>query len=208
MMLSLEHVKYVYGEREISYPNWSIERSHHALILGNSGSGKTTLLHLIGGLMKVSSGKLEVAGMELSKIKNGELDRFRGNNIGIVFQRPHLVKSLTVKENLMLARSLAGLSSDGSIAESILTKLDILELKNRKVHQISQGQAQRVAIARAIINEPKLLLADEPTASLDDENCSRVIKLLKKQAEETNTTLIVATHDHRIKGEFKNSLSL
>ena len=90
----------------------------------------------------------------------------------------------------------------------VLSQLGILDLANRKVHQISQGQAQRVSIARAVINSPKLLLADEPTASLDDENCKKVIDLLKSQAEETGATLIVATHDHRVKNEFENQLTL
>ena len=208
MMLNLAQVRYSYGEREISYPNWTIDKAGHSLILGNSGSGKTTLLHLIGGLMKVAEGTLEVAGQELAKMKNRELDKFRGNYIGIIFQRPHLVRSLTVKENLMLAQSLAGSKAVDTKVEATLAKLDIFELKNRKVHQISQGQAQRVSIARAIINEPKLLLADEPTASLDDENCRRVINLLKKQAEEADMTLIVATHDLRVKSAFENHLSL
>ena len=172
-MLYLKEVKYAFREKEISYPDWSVEKTDHSLILGNSGSGKTTLLHLIGGLIKVSKGRLEVAGQEISKMNGNELDRFRRHNIGIVFQRPHLVHSLTIKENLLLAQSLAGFTANGAKAERTLSKLDIIDLKDRKVHQISQGQAQRVSIARAIINEPKLLLADEPTANLDDENCDR-----------------------------------
>jgi len=207
-MLSLKSVKYSFGEQAIQYPDWEILEAEHSLILGNSGSGKTTLLHLIAGLMKVSEGKLEVNGQELAALKNNELDKFRGNNIGIIFQRPHLVRSLTVKENLMLAQTLSGHKSSSAKAEEVLEKLDIADLKDRKVHQISQGQAQRVSIARAVINEPKLLLADEPTASLDDENCARVSQLLKKQAKETNTTLIVATHDQRLKEAFENQLVL
>ena len=207
-MLSLKQVKYSFGAREIAYPDWAISYGDHSLILGNSGSGKTTLLHLIGGLMKVSMGTLEVDGKDLSSLKSHELDKFRGKHIGIIFQRPHLVRSLTVKENLLLAQSLGGTKANALKVESTLAKLDILELKDRKVHQISQGQSQRVSIARAVINEPKLLLADEPTASLDDENCGRVIQLLKEQAADTGATLIVATHDQRVKGEFENSLSL
>ncbi|WP_425392689.1 ABC transporter ATP-binding protein [Ekhidna sp.] len=208
-MLKIRGLKHTYdGEALISYPDWEVEEGNHGIILGNSGCGKTTLLHLIGGLMPPKEGELEVAGEKLSEKSNTRLDRFRGENIGIVFQKPHLVKSLTVKENLILSQYLGRKRTDGKRAEAVLERLSIKELANRKIHQISQGQAQRVSIARAVINNPKLLLADEPTASLDDENCQKVVGLLKAQAEETGATLIVATHDHRVKNEFKNQLTL
>ncbi len=207
-MLNVEKVGYSYGEKEILYPDWKVSDTSEALILGGSGSGKTTLLHLIGGLMKVKRGHLSIAGEELSKMKNSELDRFRANNIGIIFQRPHLVKSLSVSENLLLAQKLAGGEKKTANVNETLDQLGILDLVKHKTHQLSQGQAQRVAIARAVLNKPKLLLADEPTASLDDDNCQKVITLLKDQSKVFDTTLIVATHDQRIKAEFKNHLSL
>lgn len=208
-MLKIQGLKHSYdGKAMISYPDWEVKEGNHAIILGNSGCGKTTLLHLIGGLMPPSEGFLEVSGENLVQKSNAKLDRFRGENIGIVFQKPHLVRSLTVKENLTLSQYLAHKKIDGKRAQEVLDHLGVGELANRKVHQISQGQAQRVAIGRAVINKPKLLLADEPTASLDDENCQKVIDLLKSQAEETGATLIVATHDHRVKSEFQNQLAL
>lgn len=208
-MLNIKALKHSYdGQTMISYPDWKVDAGNHAIILGNSGCGKTTLLHLIGGLMPPREGLLEVAGENLRNKSGAKLDRFRGKNIGIVFQKPHLVRSLTVKENLTLSQYLGQKKTDNKRAEDVLSQLGIQELANRKVHQISQGQAQRVSIARAVINSPKLLLADEPTASLDDENCKKVIDLLKSQAEETGATLIVATHDHRVKNEFKNQLEL
>ncbi|MEQ8628353.1 ATP-binding cassette domain-containing protein [Ekhidna sp.] len=208
-MLKIQGLKHSYdGKAMISYPDWEVKEGNHAIILGNSGCGKTTLLHLIGGLMPPSEGVLEVSGENLVQKSNAKLDRFRGENIGIVFQKPHLVRSLTVKENLTLSQYLAHKKIDVKRAQEVLTHLGVGELANRKVHQISQGQAQRVAIGRAVINKPKLLLADEPTASLDDENCQKVIDLLKSQAEETGATLIVATHDHRVKSEFQNQLAL
>lgn len=158
--------------------------------------------------MAPKEGSLEVSGENLSGKSKSKLDRFRGENIGIVFQKPHLVRSLSVKENLTLSQYLGQKKTDSKRADEVLKRLGIKELANRKIHQISQGQAQRVSIARAVINSPKLLLADEPTASLDDENCKKVIDLLKSQAEETGATLIVATHDHRVKSEFKNQLAL
>lgn len=207
-MLSLHNVEYSYGDKVLSYPDWQIQKADHGLILGHSGSGKTTLLHLMGGLMRISGGTLEVAGQELSKLSNTELDQFRGSQIGIIFQRPHLVKSLSVKENLLLAQSLAKQKAVPKETEALLAALDISSIQNRKVHQISEGQAQRVSIARAIVNSPSLLLADEPTASLDDENCHRVINLLKNLSEQRGTTLVVATHDHRVKDAFTNPLYL
>lgn len=207
-MLQINNLQHSYGDTSISYPDWEVEEGNHALILGNSGCGKTTLLHLIGGLMQPSAGSLRIAGQDLSQISSRKLDHFRGENIGIIFQRPHLVRSLTVKENLLLAQLLGKRKTTGKLAEETLDQLGILSLKDRKIHQISQGQAQRVSIARAVINKPKLLLADEPTASLDDENCERVIELLKSQAGQTGSTLIVATHDQRVKSEFQNQLTL
>lgn len=208
-MLQIKGLMHSYdGNSLIEYPDWNVEKGNHAIILGNSGCGKTTLLHLIGGLMPPKEGSLEVAGENLCKMSNTGLDRFRGKNIGIVFQKPHLVRSLTVRENLTLSQYLGQKKTDKKRIDEVLGRLGIKELANRKIYQISQGQAQRVSIARAVINAPKLLLADEPTASLDDENCKKVIDLLKSQAEETGATLIVATHDLRVKSEFKNQLAL
>ena len=205
-MLNIKALKHSYDDQsKINYPDWKVSKGHHAIILGSSGCGKTTLLHLIGGLMKPNEGTLEVAGENLSNKSDSKLDRFRGENIGIVFQKPHLVRSLTVKENIVLSQYLGKKKTDNERVNQVLSQLGIQDLANRKVHQISQGQAQRVSIARAVINSPKLLLADEPTASLDDENCKKVIDLLKSQAEETGATLIVATHDHRVKNEFETS---
>lgn len=207
-MLRINSLKHRYGETTISYPDWEVAQGDHSVILGNSGCGKTTLLHLIGGLMPPAEGKLEIAGEDLSQKRKSKLDRFRGENIGIIFQKPHLVRSLSVKENLLLSQLLGKRKTKGSEVDSVLESLGIVDLKHRKVHQISQGQAQRVSIGRAIINHPKLLLADEPTASLDDENCEKVVTLLKSQAENTGATLVMATHDQRVKSEFENRLML
>ena len=208
-MLKINNLSHSYDqESTMSYPDWEVSSGHHGLIIGNSGCGKTTLLHLIGGLMPPTNGSIEIDGDILNEKASNSLDRYRGENIGIVFQKPHLIRSLTVQENLSLAQYLAHKKQDTSRIKEVLGGLGITELAKRKIHQISQGQAQRVSIARAVINMPKLLLADEPTASLDDENCKKAIDLLKSQAETTSATLIVATHDHRVKNEFQNHLNL
>lgn len=207
-MLHLDRPGYFFEETTLEYPEFEIDAGEHTLILGNSGSGKTTLLHLIGGLMKSSTGDIVIDGISLRKMSESQLDKFRARNIGIVFQKPHLIASLTIQENLRLARYLAGAKEDRAKTKDLLEDLGILDLKDRKVYQISQGQAQRVSIARALINGPRLLLADEPTASLDDESCTRVINLLQEQAEKYQSTLVIATHDQRVKGNFKRGLSL
>ncbi len=208
-MLKIKNLTHSYdNQNTITYPDWEVGIGHHGMIMGKSGCGKTTLLHLIGGLMSPTSGMVEVEGDNLAEKSNAKRDRFRGEYIGIVFQKPHLVRSLSVQENLFLTQYLGHKKQDHKRVKKVLENLGINSLAKRKVHQISQGQAQRVSIARAVINSPGLLLADEPTASLDDENCQKVIDLLRSQAETTGATLIVATHDHRAKNEFKNQLNL
>lgn len=208
-MLSIKSLTHTYsGGSAIHYPDWEVEKRNHSMILGGSGSGKTTLLHLIGGLLKPRKGSIQLAGTDLTSLSAQALDHFRGQQIGIVFQKPHLISSLSILDNLLLSQYLGRKKIEKKDAVAVLEQLDIAELKSRKIHQISQGQAQRVSIARALLNKPKLLLADEPTASLDDVNCGKVISLLKKQAESSDSTLIVATHDQRVKSEFKNTLAL
>ena len=177
------------------------------LIIGSSGIGKTTLLHLLAGLLESNSGSINLYGQDISKLTQHQIDKFRGQNIGIVFQKPHFVNSLTVKENLQLAQYLGNKKDQNRIVD-ILSSLDILDKENKKPKKLSQGEKQRASIAMAIVNSPKLILADEPTSSLDDENCDRVIKLLKKQASEFKAQLIVITHDNRLKKHFKKSIKL
>ena len=190
-----------------NFQNIDLKSTENLLIIGNSGVGKTTLMHLLAGLLKSNSGSIKLFDKELSQLSSHQLDRFRKNNIGIVFQRPHFVNSLTVKENLQLAQYIAN-KNDNNRIESILKNLNIFDKSNKKTNQLSQGEKQRASIALAIVNSPKLILADEPTSSLDDTNCSKVIKLLKKQATDFGAQLIVITHDSRLKEHFKKSIEL
>ncbi len=135
-------------------------------------------------------------------------DQFRGRNIGIIFQRPHLIKSLTIAENLLLAQSFAKLPEDRNRVKEVLASLDIADKINSYPSELSQGQLQRVSIARAVINKPALLIADEPTSSLDDKNTAAVLQLLIQQSEINQATLIVATHDKRVKDAFTNTYEL
>ena len=207
-MIKTKEVKFNYDNQVFfDFPDIKLKSGENLLIIGNSGIGKTTLLHLLAGLLKLNSGSIELFGKELRKLSSYQLDRFRKNNIGIIFQRPHFVNSLTVKENLQLAQYIAD-KRDNNRIESILKNLNILDKSNKITNQLSQGEKQRASIALAIVNSPKLILADEPTSSLDDSNCSNVIKLLKKQATEFGAQLIVITHDSRLKKHFKKSIEL
>ncbi|NOS57177.1 MAG: ATP-binding cassette domain-containing protein [Cyclobacteriaceae bacterium] len=193
---------------EIVFPDLAVERGESFLLLGNSGSGKTTLLHLLGGLLRPLTGKIEIEKIDIASLSETELDRMRGRQIGFVFQRNHLISALTVKNNLLLAPFLAGEKQHEERVDLVLDELGLREKKNAMIFELSQGQAQRVAIARAIINKPSLILADEPTSALDDKNCDQVIELLNKVAMENNAALIVATHDHRLKSRLTKQIIL
>ena len=207
-MIITKEVEFNYDNQIFfNFQNIDLKSTENLLIIGDSGVGKTTLMHLLAGLLKSNSGSIKLFDKELSQLSSHQLDRFRKNNIGIVFQRPHFVNSLTVKENLQLAQYIAN-KNDNNRIESILKNLNIFDKSNKKTNQLSQGEKQRASIALAIVNSPKLILADEPTSSLDDTNCSKVIKLLKKQATDFGAQLIVITHDSRLKKHFKKSIEL
>jgi ABC-type lipoprotein export system ATPase subunit len=183
----------------LTFPDFTIGKGEHCLLVGESGSGKTTLLHLLGGLLRGYGGKLKIEGAELNTLSEASLDRFRGKTIGFVFQRNHLIQSLTVEKNLLLSAYLAKASVDQARITKILNELGLTEKRKSQVTELSQGQAQRVAIARAVLNQPPIILADEPTSSLDDKNCDRVINLLLAAANTNGAALVVATHDQRLK---------
>ena len=206
-MLETKSLRFKYDDESVlSFPDIKTSKEN-LLILGASGVGKTTFLHLLSGLLKPLEGEIDLIGTPISKLTMSEMDRFRGKNIGIVFQKPHFINSLTVKENLQLAQYISK-KIDKTRISSLLESLGIEDKANKKTLNLSQGEKQRVAIALAIVNSPKLILADEPTSSLDDLNCNKVINLLKNQAAKYKAKLIIITHDYRLKKHFKNTLSL
>lgn len=186
----------------LRFPDWNVGRGEQWLLLGESGSGKTTLLHMLGGLLRPSAGRVAVNEVDLHGLATRQLDRFRGKHIGIVFQQPHLIRSLTVEENLALAQSFVGEAKDPLRIGEVLNALDMDHKRGSYPQQLSQGQAQRVGIARALMNRPALLLADEPTSSLDNRNADTVIRLLSELAASEGSTLIISTHDDRVKEAF------
>lgn len=190
------------------FPDISCQSKDILLILGSSGVGKTTLLHLLGGILTTQEGAVLIDDMEVNKLSGSAADKFRGKNIGIIFQQNHFVDALTVIENVMLAQSLAGRSTDKSEAKLLLDRLNIGDKANQSIKNLSQGEKQRVAIARALINQPKLILADEPTSALDDVNCDEVLQLLHEQAKAAGSALVIVTHDTRLKDKITNRVIL
>ena len=206
-MIETKSLEFSYDSSFVfKFPDIKLKSNENLLVLGNSGIGKSTLLHNLAGILRPKSGSIKIFDQDISKLSELELDKFRGQNIGIIFQRSHFVNSLSVGENLELAQFL-GRNKKGNIKET-LDSLKILDKINKKPKELSQGERQRASIALAIINSPKLILADEPTSSLDDTNCSNVIKILKEQALKYQAQLIVITHDSRLKKHFKKSISL
>jgi putative ABC transport system ATP-binding protein len=199
-MLRTTNLQFAYGTAEpIKFPDIDAPQGSTLLLQGNSGSGKSTLLALACGLLGASSGAMEVAGQDLNALHGAARDAWRGRKVGFVPQRLHLSESLTVQGNLGLAFYAAGVPLDDAKIHQALKALGVDKLAQRRPSQLSGGQAQRVALARAVLLSPKIILADEPTASLDDEAASQALELLAQCAHACNATLVLATHDARVK---------
>ena len=168
------------------------------LLRGNSGSGKSTWLALAAGLLTATGGEVAVAGQPLGALSRPQRDHWRARNLGFLPQKLHLTDALSVHGNLALAYFAAGLAEDRAAILRSLEALDVGQLARRKPWQLSGGQAQRVALARTVLLEPKVILADEPTASLDDDAARSALALLENCAFQCNATLVIATHDRRV----------
>ncbi|MEP5254990.1 MAG: ATP-binding cassette domain-containing protein [Winogradskyella arenosi] len=200
--------QYKKTDRLFRFPNIDLKTQENLLILGKSGIGKTTLLHLLAGILKPSSGLVAVKNVDITTLRDNSLDRFRGQNIGLVFQQNHAIQTLNVLENLKARLYFNHQKVNLQNIEALLAELDLLDFKTHKIQTLSEGQLQRLGIALAVIHEPELILADEPTSSLDDSNCKIVLDLLVKQAAKTKANLVVITHDHRIRPYFQNTIEL
>ncbi len=208
-MLETRQLQFSYDKNDtLTFPDITCARGEQWLLLGQSGSGKTTLLHLLGGLLSPQKGQITINDTDISILRGGALDHFRGQNIGIIFQTAHFVRALTVEQNLLLAQQLAGNKLDKALVHSFLQKLNLGHKLKSKPDELSVGEAQRANIVRALINNPSVILADEPTSALDDRNAEEVIQLLETQAKEANATLLIVTHDGRLKNYFNNQIQL
>jgi putative ABC transport system ATP-binding protein len=195
----------------LQFPDVDLSQGEVLVLRGNSGSGKSTWLALLAGLLTPQQGELTVAGQRLKGLSNTARDAWRANNLGFLPQKLHLSEALTVAENLQMAFFAAGLPLDAAAKthiESTLAALEVVEFAQRKPSTLSGGQAQRVALARAVLLNPKIILADEPTASLDDDAASAALKLLQASAARCHATLVIATHDFRVTQVLKTAKTL
>lgn len=207
-MLKTENVKFSYKNIGFIFPDVSCGAGQVLLITGKSGVGKTTLLHLLGGVLRSAQGKISIGDTLISGMRNRELDEFRGKHIGIVFQQAHYLAALSVLDNLLLCTGHLSRDRGKQRALELLDSFGMQDVAYQKPANISFGQQQRLSIARALINRPSLLLADEPTSSLDDDNCYQVAKVLEEQAKHHRSALVIVTHDHRLKKLFSNKIAL
>jgi putative ABC transport system ATP-binding protein len=208
-MISTKNITFSYSKEQFFiFPDLHCDAGSTILITGDSGKGKTTYLHILAGLLRPTTGSIEIDKTDIVSLSEHKNDKYRGQNIGLVLQKSHFVSALTVLENLEMASWLANGKKNTERAKKLLNELNIANQANKLPSQLSIGQQQRVSIARALMNEPKVLLADEPTSSLDDKNAETVIRLLTDLSKEYKTALVIVTHDSRIKEKFTNKLTL
>jgi putative ABC transport system ATP-binding protein len=198
-MIKTSALQFAYpGAVPIHFPNVDVPQGATLLLRGPSGSGKSTWLALAAALVPLRAGSLQAAGQDLATLSRVQADAWRARNLGFLPQTLHLSAALTVAQNLGLAFWAAGVPHDRSRIDAVLAALGVAELANRLPAQLSGGQAQRVALARAVLMQPQLVLADEPTASLDDDAANEALQLLHSTAQRYGATLVIATHDARV----------
>ena len=193
--------KYGEGESEVialDHVSFSVERGEFVAIIGASGSGKSTLMNMIGGIDYPTSGSIIIDGNEIQAMSEDELAIFRRRNLGIIYQFYNLIPILTVQENLTLPLLLDGRKPDKKQIDTLVKRLGLENRLDHLPNQLSGGQQQRVSIGRALVNNPALMLADEPTGNLDSENSKEIISLLRQFNKEFNQTVIIITHDEKI----------
>ncbi|MCR4933582.1 MAG: ABC transporter ATP-binding protein [Lachnospiraceae bacterium] len=202
-ILEIKNLCKVYGKGEtkvdaLKNVSFSVEKGEFVAIVGPSGSGKSTLMHILGGVDTPTSGVVNIAGTDIGKLDETNLSIFRRRNIGLIYQFYNLIPILNVEENMTLPILLDGKKPDKKLLKDLLGKLGLEKRLKHLPNQLSGGQQQRVSIGRALMNQPALLLADEPTGNLDTKNTKEIISLLRKFNEENNQTVIIITHDDRI----------
>ena len=212
-MIEVNDLSFSYGgNAAIAFPNFKCNHGEKLLLLGDSGTGKTTLLHLLCGLLRPKSGSMNVAGVDLNSLNDRQLDKFRGRELGIVFQQSHFVQSLTVAENLSLPALMSGTEMSATELKQrtheLLERLGVGHKSDVRPNDLSVGEQQRASIARALVHEPSVVFVDEPTSALDDKSTASVIQLLEDETEKAGATLIIVTHDSRLKTRYKDRVEL
>ncbi|UUM31670.1 ABC transporter ATP-binding protein [Vibrio japonicus] len=186
----------------------TLKQGEQVALMGESGSGKSTLLNLIAGLDTVDSGEVGFPNFAMSQVPQSKRTAYRRNNIGLVFQQFNLLPTLNIADNIRFCRQLKGLPEDQGLWRQILSALDLMPLLGRYPEEVSGGQQQRAAIARALYMEPKILLADEPTGSLDERNAEAVMRLLTTLSRQLDCTLLLVTHSQRVAEHMERKIRL
>jgi putative ABC transport system ATP-binding protein len=210
-MIKTENLLFSYEDdsrKSFSFPDINLEINENLVILGRSGIGKTTFMHLLAGLLKPIQGSIHINNTDINNLSKSKLTTFRGEHIGLVFQKKYAIRSLNVIENLRVRLLFCKQKVDNDLIEELLEDLGLSPHKKSKIQTLSEGELQRLGIAMAIVHRPKIILADEPTSSLDDENANIVMELMLRQAEKTNANLLVITHDQRVKAFFNKTIAL
>ncbi len=208
-VIDIDALTFSYGTRKVvDLDQFQLTPGESIAVIGSSGCGKTTFLHLLAGLLKPATGSIRILGHDITKMSGAQLDRFRGEHMGMVFQRLFLMPALSVRQNIELAQRLARKPRDEARIDALLEQLGIAEFSHHKPRMLSQGQAQRVAIARALVHSPALVLADEPTSALDDEHAGQALTLLKESTAAVGAALLVVTHDGRVRGQLDHEFNM
>jgi len=208
-MLLLENVRKSYREPNgqqlaiLDIPQLKLAAGEQVVLRGRSGCGKTTLLNCISGLTTVDEGRIEISGTDISSLHEVSRDRFRARYIGFVFQTFNLLPAFTALENVMLGMTFTGQKKDSSRAKQLLTDVGLAHRLTHKPGSLSVGEQQRVAVARALANQPKLLLADEPTANVDPAHQQQIIDLLRGACEKENVAMLLVTHSPEVSSQFE-----
>lgn len=202
-ILEVKNLSKVYGKGEtmvkaLDNVSFSVEQGEFVAIIGPSGSGKSTLLHILGGVDTPTNGSVIINNTDISTLNETALAIFRRRQIGLIYQFYNLIPILTVEENITLPLLLDGRKPDKRLIENLVNRLGLTKRLTHLPNQLSGGQQQRVSIGRALVNNPALMLADEPTGNLDSENSKEIISLLRKLNKENNQTVIIITHDEKI----------
>ena len=209
MILNIEKLEHRFGTRPI-FDGFNLQQGigEHRLLLGPSGSGKTTFINLVTGLLTPDGGTISIGGEAMTGLTGPARDDLRRRKVGVIFQTLRLVSALSVRANLRLAQKLSGVAVDDSAIDALLAAVGISNRAAANPRALSQGEAQRAAIARALVTKPTLLIADEPTSALDDANAERIGRLLVDTANANGSTLLVATHDIRLKAFIPDAVTL
>jgi putative ABC transport system ATP-binding protein len=213
-MLRISQLKKAYREPNgnvlpvLDVPEFNVDTAEQMVLVGRSGSGKTTLLNIIGGIIRPDAGAVEVAGENLAPLSESARDRFRAKNIGYVFQTFNLLAGFSALENVLLGMTFTGRAVDPSRAKSLLDRVGLASRLEHRPHKLSVGEQQRVAVARALANQPKLLLADEPTANVDPGHQQQIIDLIRHSCHEEGVSLVLVTHAMEVAKQFDRVVRL